>query len=124
MLKAEVLESVQKSVSSIFSKEDVVMLINSIEAEKTASTKKFSDKFKDDLNNAIDQRIDNLNDGDIIDSGSFEFDINNGNEISVCEYGVDKRYILDEIWDEVVDFLDNYEEEESATEETEETEEA
>lgn len=109
MQKAEVLNLVMSSVSSIFSKDDVVTLINSIEAEKTEA-KKYSEKFMDDLKDAIDQRVDNLNDGDIVDDSEFEFELN-GNEISVCEYGVDKQYIFNEIWDEVVDFLDNYEEE-------------
>jgi hypothetical protein len=116
MLKEVVVSLVENSVSSIFSKDDVLKLLAFIEAEKPAAAeKKFSQKFRDDLNNAISQRVDNLCAKDMVEDSSFEFEVY-GNELSVTDFDVDSSYITNEIWDEVVDFLDNYEEEESATE--------
>jgi hypothetical protein len=71
--KEQVIESVKGSISSIFSKEDVIAIINSIKEE--------SGLDKEDLIEAI---IDELSNGrhHIVDLDSAEFDLR-GNEIQL-----------------------------------------
>jgi hypothetical protein len=118
MTKAEVVSLVENSVSSILSKDDVLRLLASIEAEKPAA-EKFSEKFRDDMKDAIDKRIENFEKSYVVDADSCEFEINNGNEISLSDFSLDSRYIFGEIWDELRYFLNNYEKE-TEDEETEE----
>ena len=76
--KENVISSVQNSVSSIFSKEDVINLINSIQEEG----RKIS---VNDIQRAIDNVIswaDN-NESDIVDLDSVEFEISYNSRIEV-----------------------------------------
>ena len=77
--KENAIASVQSSVSSIFSKEDVINLINSIEE---GSSRKVT---TEDIERAIDQTISWIenNSRDVVDLENAEFEIEWGNKI-VC----------------------------------------
>jgi len=79
MKKDLVLQSVQSSVSSIFSKEDVINLINSIEENKGRVITTF------DIGRAIDNVISwaENNERDLVDLDSVEFELNYDNRIEV-----------------------------------------
>ena len=76
--KENVISAVQNSVSSIFSKEDVISLINSIEGGGRVIT-------TNDIERAIDKVIswaDN-NESDVVDFDSVEFELSYDNRIEV-----------------------------------------
>jgi len=77
MKKDLVLSSVQNSVSSIFSKEDVINLINSIEE---GSSRKITTL---DIQRAIDKTINWIdnNERDVVDLDSAEFELSYDNKI-------------------------------------------
>jgi hypothetical protein len=78
MKKELVLQSVQNSVSSIFSKEDVINLINSVEGGGRVIS-------VDDIERAIDKVISwaENNESDVVDFDSVEFEISYNNRIEV-----------------------------------------
>jgi hypothetical protein len=87
MKKQDVLNRVLNSESSIFSKDDVVRLIEMIEGEgKTVTVT--------DIGAAIESAMDSLsrNSYDIVDKSTAEFNLN-GNEIELEEVDVDLDYI-------------------------------
>ncbi len=119
MTQNEVKSLVENSASSIFMKEDVLRLIESIEVEKAVKEFTITENFKEYLKNGIEQAVYDLNDTDSVDSSSFEFSLC-GNEIEVSDYSLDKDYMEGEIWDSVLAYLNEYVE----TDEAEETDEA
>ena len=76
MKKELVLQSVQNSVSSIFSKEDVINLINSVEGGGRKITPY-------DIGRAIDEAVDWIenNERDVLDLDSAEFEISYNNQL-------------------------------------------
>jgi hypothetical protein len=90
--KEQAIESVKGSISSIFSKEDVIAIINSIQQENELD--------KEDLIEAI---LDELTNGrhDVIDLDSAEFDLN-GNEIFLKEVDLNER-ITEEVINHGID---------------------
>ncbi|MFY8161268.1 MAG: hypothetical protein ACOVNU_08045 [Candidatus Kapaibacteriota bacterium] len=106
MQKAKALSLVENSVSSIFSRVDVIRLIDDID---TPSTFQLSDKFKEGLKNVIEQRIDSVRDTDCVDNESFEFK-RDGNFVNVDDFKIDKSFLEEIIWNDISDFLRDYEE--------------
>jgi hypothetical protein len=105
MKKQEVIQKVQDSLGSLFTKDDVVNCLNMVVEEKPKVEETKAD-FKAILNlikNRIEETIDNFdfNDSDNFDITEFEFDIRYGNQIEVDSYEVDahqqKRNLLDTI---------------------------
>jgi hypothetical protein len=95
MKKDLVLQSVQSSVSSIFSKEDVINLINSIEENKgrVITTQQINDAI-DEVVNWAERRVDNLVD---LDSAEFEISYNKRIELTGVVIDVDSlRNALEE----------------------------
>ena len=86
--KENVISSVQNSVSSIFSKEDVINLINSIQEEG----RKIS---VNDIQRAIDNVVCSLenNEDEIVDRDSIEFSVNYDNRIEVDNLRINFDYI-------------------------------
>jgi hypothetical protein len=125
MNQNQVVQLVENSEITIFSKDDVLKLISLISDAQVESVKegKFivTDKFKDYLKNGIEQAVYDLRDSDSVDQSSFEFELC-GNEISVNDFSLDKDYIDNEIWDSVSAYLDAYEETEEQEIEESETE--
>jgi hypothetical protein len=106
MKKELVLQSVQNSVSSIFSKEDVINLINSIEGGGRVIS-------VDDIERAIDRVIswaDN-NESDVVDFDSVEFEISYNNRIEVTNVPLQLENLREALENNFMDFGEAVEEE-------------
>jgi len=93
--KEQAIESVKGSISSIFSKEDVIAIINSIKSDKELD--------KEDLVSAI---LSELTNGrhDIVDNDSAEFELT-GNEISLERVDLDENRLEEAIISGVNDYI-------------------
>lgn len=100
MKKELVLQSVQNSVSSIFSKEDVINLINSVEA---GSSRKIT---VDDIERAIDQTIGWIenNERDVLDLDSAEFEISYNNQLECTNVPINVDTIREALENNFMDF--------------------
>ena len=83
MKKLQVLHSVKHSVSSIFTKDDVLELISSIEQEEQTNPVYEMIKKLQDLQESINYNLQNLNSDDVVDYDSVEFSISYNNRIEV-----------------------------------------
>ena len=118
MKKDLVLQSVQNSVSSIFSKEDVINLINSIEA---GSSRKITPY---DIGRAIDQTIDWIenNERDVLDLDSAEFEISYNNQLECTNVPINVEEIRNALENNFMDFGEEEEVEEEVVSEKDENE--
>jgi transcriptional/translational regulatory protein YebC/TACO1 len=108
MKKELVLASVLNSVSSIFSKEDVINLINSIEVEEG---RKISVQ---DIERAIENVIswaDN-NEEDLVDRNSVEFELSYDNRIEVVGAPIQLENLREALENNFMDFGEAEEEKE------------
>ena len=97
--KENVISAVQNSVSSIFSKEDVISLINSIEGGGRVIT-------TNDIERAIDKVIswaDN-NESDVVDFDSVEFELSYDNRIEVSNVPVQLENLREALENNFMDF--------------------
>jgi len=99
---------VNECMSSVFTKEDVLNLLQSIEMKKeNLVTKEMLVTFVTDY---VETQVERLDAGDILDLSSAEFELN-GNEITLESVDIDTRdftrNILGDI-DEAVDTFLNY----------------
>ena len=83
MKKLQVLHSVKHSVSSIFTKDDVLNLISSIEQEQQTNQVYDLIKKLQELQETISYNLQNLNSDDVVDYDSVEFSISYNNRIEV-----------------------------------------
>ena len=99
MKKELVLQSVENSVSSIFTKEDVIKLINSIEGGGRVIT-------TTDIQRAIDRTIDWIenNERDILDLENAEFEIEWGNKIACTSVQINFEEIREALENNFMDF--------------------
>ena len=106
--KQNAIAQVQSSVSSIFSKEDVLFLINSIEV---GSNKKVSVL---DIQRAIDNVVDYVenNERDIVDLDSAEFEINYQNRIELTGVSFNTSELREALENNFSDFAEEDEVEE------------
>ena len=106
MKKELVLQSVQNSVSSIFSKEDVINLINSVEA---GSSRKIT---VDDIERAIDRTISWIenNEREVVDLDSAEFELTYNNQIECTNVPIDVDNIREALENNFMDFGEAVEE--------------
>ena len=98
--KQNAIAQVQSSISSIFSKEDVLFLINSIEV---GSSRKIT---VTDIERAIDSVVDNFerNTEDVVDYTNVEFNISYDNRIEVESVGLNMDYIREALENTFSDF--------------------
>ena len=98
--KENAIASVQSSVSSIFSKEDVINLINSIEE---GSSRKVT---TEDIERAIDQTISWIenNSDRLIDEDSAEFELDYNNRVSLTNVNIDTEEIREALENNFMDF--------------------
>jgi len=117
MKKELVLQSVQNSVSSIFSKEDVIKLINSVEA---GSSRKIT---TDDIARAIDNVIGWVenNERDLLDLDSAELEMNYDNRIEVVGVPIELENLREALENNFMDFGELEEEDDVVELEREET---
>jgi hypothetical protein len=99
MKKELVLQSVQNSVSSIFSKEDVINLINSVEGGGRKITTY-------DIGRAIDKTIDWIenNERDVLDLDSAEFEISYNNQLECTNVPINVEEIRNALENNFMDF--------------------
>jgi len=107
--KVNVISSVQNSVSSIFSKEDVINLINSIEE---SSSKKIS-TF--DIGRAIEKTIDYLDrdQREIFDLDSAEFELSYDNRIECVGVPINTDAIREVLENNFMDFAQEEDEDDA-----------
>lgn len=108
MKKELVLQSVQSSVSSIFSKEDVINLINSIEE---GSSRKVT---TDDIQRAIDQTISWIenNESEVVELDQAEFEISYNNQLECTNVPINVDEIREVLENNFMDFGEAEEEDE------------
>lgn len=124
--KENAIASVQNSVSSIFSKEDVLFLINSIEEKKEEVKTTLSVDKLEELVRTITSEIEDQNDrGKIIDVDSAEFELY-GNRIELCSVPLDLDAVEDIVREALTDAFEpeDEDEEEEYVDENEEKEES
>jgi hypothetical protein len=105
MKKEFVLQLVENSASSIFSREDVIKLINSIEGGGRVIT-------TNDIERAIDRVIswaDN-NESDVVDFDSVEFELSYDNRIEVSNVPVQLENLREALENNFMDFGEAVEE--------------
>ena len=106
MKKELVLQSVQNSVSSIFSKEDVINLINSVEGGGRKITPY-------DIERAIDKTISWIEDNerDVLDLDSAEFEISYNNQLECTNVPINVEEIRQALENIFCDFAEDEEDE-------------
>lgn len=119
----EAVASVQNAFPSIYTKDDVVKLLNSIEIEAPKGITKIDKQIVKDLSEAImdelRSNVDNLGCSDVCDLSSAEFELY-GNEIQLSSVDIDTeeitRNVVYGIADVIEDFFEKLEEEEEEEE--------
>ena len=98
--KENVIAQVQNSASSIFSKEDVLFLINSLEV---GSSRKIT---TEDIGRAIDKTINWIenNERDILDLDNAEFEISYSNHLECTSVGINFQEIREALENNFMDF--------------------
>jgi hypothetical protein len=77
--------------------------------EQTIESPYLLPKFKKYLQTTLCVVVDELQDESVVDSSQFDYEIENGNQISVSNVEVDKEYIESKIWDALEDALKTFE---------------
>jgi len=116
--KENAIASVQNSVSSIFSKDDVLFLLNSIEV---GSSRKITTY---DVGRAIDKVIDWMenNERDVFSLGDAEFEISYNNQLECTNVPLEIDNIRDALENNFMDFGEDDEEEDDDVVELEKVE--
>ena len=109
--KENAIASVQSSVSSIFSKEDVIFLINSIEDGRAGITQQQVDDCVYSIMNDLEHSK-----RDIIDYDEIEFDIDYNKTIQVNDVSVNFDYIREVLDRELEGLIELVQEEEPSNE--------
>ena len=105
MTKQQAIEKVENSFPSIWSKDDVLSLLNQInEGTETFDTDKLVEKIKDAVENAIN----GMSNDDIVDISSCDFVIRNGNEIEIDSIGINTSDIVNDVMVSVVDTIEEF----------------
>jgi len=112
MKKEFVLQLVENSASSIFSREDVIKLINSIEE---GSSRKIT---VDDIERAIDRTISWIenNEREVVDLDSAEFELTYNNQIECTNVPINVDNIREALENNFMDFGEAEEEDEDVVE--------
>ena len=99
MKKENVLEVVQNSVSSIFTKDDVLKLITSIEQEQQTNQVYDLIKRLQDLQEKISYDFQNLSSDEVVDLDSAEFNIGYNNRLEVEDISLNIDNLTDIVED-------------------------
>ena len=120
MKKQNVLEVVQNSVSSIFTKDYVLKLIESIEQEQQTNQVYDLIKKLQDLQENISYRFQNLSSEEVVDFDSVEFSISYNNRIEVDGVNLNVDNLTEVVEDSFSSLIDELRELELNKEEEEE----
>lgn len=104
MTKSEVISNVNKSLSSIYSKDDVLKMLNELSDNNSIDKEKLLDKIRDAVENAVD----NLDKDDIIDEDSCSFEIKNNNEVTLENVDIETKKIISNIMIDVESAIDEF----------------
>ena len=99
MKKLEVIKQVQECVSSVFSKEDVIKLINKIEGG-------LSEDLALEIKKQISTLIMNIDERKLIDLDSAEFELSYNNTIELNNVNIDLEIITDIIEGVLMDHVE------------------
>lgn len=109
MTKQDAIQKVETAFPSIFSKEDVINLINGIDEGNAQFDK---DSLLSKIREAVEEATSNLDTDDVVDVDSVSFEIRHGNEITIESISINDREIANQIMElveEVIDvYVDNY----------------
>jgi len=101
MKKSETIKLVQECVSSVFSKEDVIKLINDIDSQ-------FDEETVVNIKDQILKKIRDI-DHQIIDHSSAEFELNYNNTIELSSVAINEDVIEDIIDGVLISFVEETE---------------
>jgi len=108
MTKQQAIDTINASFPSIWSKDDVLQLINKIdEGEGSIDREKLLEKIKE----AVESGIEGMSNDEIVDMSECEFDVRNGNEIVLDSFGINTSDIVDNVMSDVENAIDEYIEE-------------
>lgn len=93
---AQAVASVQNAPGSMYTREDVISLLNRIEVKGGGPTAEQLEALTEKLIEAVKNDADNLCSDDVLDTYSAEFELN-GNEISLSSVDIDTDKIADEV---------------------------
>lgn len=94
MTKQQTLELLQKQLPGFYSVDQVIKMINDIEDGQSFDAKQIDDLI-DNIDEAIERRIQRLDSDDLVDKDSAEFELC-GNEISLYRIQTNDSLIADE----------------------------
>ena len=114
MKKENVLLVVKGSISSIFTKEDVINLINSIE-ESNSNLEKVISKLEN-LQSTISYNFQNLSSDEVVDYSSVELNINYNNQIEIEDMSLNIDRLNEIVENDIVNLIDELREEEEEEE--------
>lgn len=100
MKKSETIKLVQECISSVFSKEDVIKLINDIDSH-------FNEETVINIKDQIMKKINSTD--DLMDHDSAEFELDYNNTIKLSSVNVDEDIIEDIIEEALMGFVEETE---------------
>ena len=110
MTKQEAINQVTEAFPSIWSREDVLRVLNEIE---DTSTKSFdAEKLIEKIKDAVESVVERMNYDDIVDTSNCEFSIRHGNVIEIDDVSINKDDIIIEVMRDVSLAIDEFFEEE------------
>lgn len=96
---AEAKQKLNNGFGSIYSKEDVINLLDSINVEQKSSI--HIEKIKAFVQESIEDWFNNMSANDYIDHDSIEFSINYGNTLSVDDIGLEHGQMSRDMYQQV-----------------------
>ena len=100
MKKAELVAQLEaaKALTSVVSIDNIVALIQQLEAEQVESkTFLLNEESFDKVMNIVDRAVNNLDTSDVVDFDDAEFELNYNNQIELTDVRIDTDRIIDEI---------------------------
>lgn len=100
----EMIDGVKNSISSVFTKSDVLDILNRIEVKVTEP--EFTEHEMEELIDHVRSGLAYLDSTDIVDRESAQFGIEDGNVLVVTDIEVDTNYIEDEVEESIRQWFD------------------
>ena len=100
----EMIDGVKNSISSVFTKSDVLDILNRIEVKVTEP--EFTEHEMEELIDHVRSGLAYLDSTDIVDTDTAQFGIEDGNTLVVTDIEVDTNYIEDEVEESIRQWFD------------------
>ena len=101
----EMIDGVRNSISTIFSKEDVLNLLSRIEIK--SETNEFTEEQMEELIDHVRSGLQYVDSSEIVDLDSAEFEIGDGNVLELKDVNIDTDHIEDEVEDSIRQWFDH-----------------